>query len=213
MQAYDILMLGVLALATIRGYIKGLAWQISSIASILVSYIVAYRFRGRLAAHIEMPDPWRNLVAMLVLFVGTSLVIWFLFRNVKGAIEKANLRDFDQQLGAIFGAVKGAAWCTVITLFAVSLLQPDMSQQVVESRSRGYIARILASSKTIIPSQVQEVIQPYIQRAEIRLQDRRVVEQSGRPEASSESSQDWFGGENRRDDPLREFSNPGPGWQ
>ena len=172
MQGYDILMLGVMAIAVIRGYSKGLAWQISSIASILVSYFVAYRFKDRLAVHIEMADPWRGLVAMMVLFVGTSLVIWVIFQNIKGGIEKAKLKDFDHQLGAIFGGVKGAAWCTAITIVALSFLQPGMSQQIVNSRSGGYIARILSNSKRLIPSEVQQVVQPYIERAENQLQDR-----------------------------------------
>lgn len=202
MEGYDILMLGVLGFATIRGYFKGLAWQISSIASIVVSYVVAYRFRDRVAQHIDMPDPWRNLIAMLLLFVGCSLIIWFLFQNIRGLIEKAKLKDFDHQLGAIFGAMKGAAWCTVITLFGVSLLQPSMSQEIVNSRSGGYIARILASSKTVIPPQVQEVIQPYLDKAEERFQDRG---NEIAPEVDPMDG-DWVRG---LEDPLREFSSSG----
>ena len=205
MQGYDIIMLGVLAVAAFRGYSKGLAWQISSITSLVVSYFVAYRFRDRVAVYIEVADPWRSLIAMLILFVGSSLVIWFIFQRVKGAIEKAKLKDFDQQLGAIFGAVKGAAWCTLITLFAVSLLQPSMSQKIVNSRSGGYISRLLASSKNVIPSEIQQVIQPYIQRAEERLQGRDVMNQSSHGDPIP--TDDWFGDTNRRDrDPLVEFS-------
>ena len=184
MQGYDILMLGVMAVAVIRGYSKGLAWQVSSIAAILLSYFVAYRFKDRLSPHIDMADPWRGLVAMMVLFVGTSLIIWFIFQNIRGAIEKAKLRDFDKQLGAIFGGIKGAAWCTVITVVALTFLQPGMSEQIVHSRSGGYIARIISSSKRLIPSEVQEVVQPYLQRAEEQLQER--AEQS-----ASELAQDW----------------------
>lgn len=171
MQGYDILMLGVMAIAIMRGYSKGLAWQISSIASIAASYFVAYRFKDHVTPMIELADPWRGLVAMMILFVGTSLVIWFVFHNIRGAIEKAKLKDFDHQLGAIFGGVKGAAWCTVITIVALSFLTPGMSQQIVSSKSGGYIARLLANSKRIIPTEVQQVVQPYIQRAEDQLQD------------------------------------------
>lgn len=184
MQGYDMLMIGVMAIAVIRGYSKGLAWQISSIASIVASYFVAYRFKERVAPHIDMADPWRGLVAMMILFVGTSLIIWFVFQNIRGAIEKAKLKDFDHQLGAIFGGVKGAAWCTAITIAALTFLQPGMSQQIVNSRSGGYIARILSNSKRLIPHEVQQVVQPYIQRAEEQLQDRVETDPSG-------EFQDW----------------------
>jgi len=183
MQGYDILMLGVMAVAIMRGYSKGLAWQISSIASIAASYFVAYRFKDQVTPMIDLADPWRGLVAMMILFVGTSLVIWFVFHNIRGAIEKAKLKDFDHQLGAIFGGVKGAAWCTVITIVALSFLTPGMSQQIVGSHSGGYIARLLANSKRIIPAEVQQVVQPYIQRAEEQLQDRvdNAILQDGEP--------------------------------
>ena len=172
MQGYDILMLGVMALAIFRGYSKGLAWQISSIASIVISYYVAYQFKDRLAPMVEMPEPWPGLVAMMGLFVASSLVIWLISQSVRGAIEKAKLKDFDQQLGAIFGGVKGAVWCTAITLAALTFLGHGMSEQIVNSRSGGYIARLLASSKRIVPGEIQSVVQPYIRHAEEKLQDR-----------------------------------------
>lgn len=172
MQGYDLLMLGVMAIAIFRGYSKGLAWQISSIASIVVSYIVAYRFKDRVAQMIEMPDPWRGLVAMMALFIGSSLVIWLIFQSIRGGIEKAKLKDFDKQLGAIFGGVKGAVWCTLLTVLALSFLGQGTSQQIVDSHSGGYIARLLASSKTIMPSEFRQVVQPYLVRAESKLQGR-----------------------------------------
>ena len=175
MQIYDILMLAILAFATWRGYRKGLVWQIASIASIGISFYVAYRFRDQVAVHIALDDPWRTLVAMLVLYVASSLVIRFIFQNVKGAIERAKLKDFDQQLGAIFGLVKGAALCVVITLFAVSLLQPSMTQHIVNSRSGGYIARLLDRSHTFIPHELHQVLAPYLKKAEDRLNDRTIT--------------------------------------
>ena len=94
MQGYDILMIGVMGFAIVRGYSKGLAWQISSLASIFVSYFVAYKFKDRITPMIDLADPWRGLVGMMVLFVGTSLVIWFIFQNIRGAIEKAKFQGF-----------------------------------------------------------------------------------------------------------------------
>ena len=169
MQIYDILMLAILAFATWRGYRKGLVWQIAWIASIGISYYVAYRFRDQVALHIALDDPWRTLVAMLVLYIATSLVIWFIFQNVNKVIENAKLKDFDQQLGAILGLVKGAALCVVITLFAVSLLQPDMTQYIVNSHSAGYVARVLDKSQPFMPHQLQQIVAPYLKKAEDRL--------------------------------------------
>ncbi len=43
MEIYDIIMLVILVGAMLFGAIKGFAWQLASIASIVASYIVAYQ--------------------------------------------------------------------------------------------------------------------------------------------------------------------------
>ena len=44
---------------------------------------------------------------MLVLYIVTSLAIWFLFRMVSGIVNRVKLREFDRQMGALFGLAKG----------------------------------------------------------------------------------------------------------
>ena len=69
----------------------------------------------------EPPTPWNRFVAMLVLYAGSSLVIWSLFRLVSNWINRVQLKDFDHQLGGVLGAAKGVLWCVVITFFAITL--------------------------------------------------------------------------------------------
>ncbi len=49
MQGYDVVMLIVLAAAMFFGAWKGFAWQLASLASLIVSYFAALRFSGQLA--------------------------------------------------------------------------------------------------------------------------------------------------------------------
>ena len=44
MQPYDIVMIVVLAGATLFGFWKGMAWQIASLASLVLSTFVAWHF-------------------------------------------------------------------------------------------------------------------------------------------------------------------------
>jgi membrane protein required for colicin V production len=41
MQTYDMVMLAVLGCATLFGFLKGFAWQLASIASLVLSYFCA----------------------------------------------------------------------------------------------------------------------------------------------------------------------------
>lgn len=166
MDTYDIVMLVVLAGATLFGAVKGFAWQLASLASVVLSYIVAYRFREPLAESIKAEAPWNLFLAMLILFVGTSLVIWVGFRMVSRTIDRLKLKDFDRQIGAAFGLAKGAIVCILITMFAVTLLGPSIREQIVRSRSGFYIAKVLDKSDMVIPPELHDVVAPYIDKFE-----------------------------------------------
>ena len=170
MQAYDLIMLIVLAATTIFGAIKGFAWQLASLASIIASYFVAYLFRNDVAKMINAQPPWNLFLAMLLLYFGSSLIIWMLFRLVSTSIDKVKLKDFDRQLGAGFGLIKGMALCMLITMFAMTLLGSAQQQRIANSRSGLYISRALANAGGILPAELKQVVGPYIDNVERRLQ-------------------------------------------
>jgi membrane protein required for colicin V production len=170
MQAYDVIMLVVLAATTFLGFRKGLAWQIASLGAIFFSYFVAMHFRDLVATRLHTDPPWNRFLAMLILYLGTSLAIWILFQLVRGFIDRAKLKEFDQQLGAIFGLVKGAALCVVITFFAVTLLGEGFRKQVIESRSGLYIARLLDRADTVMPTGIHDFLDPYLRELDERLE-------------------------------------------
>jgi membrane protein required for colicin V production len=170
METYDIAMLVVLVAATIFGAIKGFAWQMASIASIGISYFVAYRFREPFSESIKADPPWNKFLAMLILYVGTSLLIWIVFRIVSKSIDRLKLKEFDRHVGAAFGLGKGILYCVLITLFAITLSNDAWKQKIVQSRSGFYIAKLLDGSQAIMPPELSKVIRPYLDRLEQQLQ-------------------------------------------
>lgn len=164
MQAYDLLMLIVLALAIVWGAWKGLAWQIASIASIGLSYFVALHFRLPLAGVINASPPWNIFVSMLILFLGTGLIVWIGFNLISEVIERVKLKEFDRQLGAIFGGAKGLLLCVLITLFSVALLGDSQRQAICTSKSGYYIAMFLDRTNNAIPRELHDVLAPYLDR-------------------------------------------------
>lgn len=171
MENYDLLMLGILGIATVFGAIKGFAWQLASIASITVSYVVAYQFRDPVAETIRADPPWNKFLAMLILYLGTSLVIWVAFRAISRSIDNWKLNSFDRQVGAAFGFVKGVLYCTLATLFAVSLLGPELRGQIVSSRSGYYISMLLDEAGPVIPEEWDGIIRPYLDRFDRAFQE------------------------------------------
>jgi membrane protein required for colicin V production len=173
MQPYDIIMLVVLAAATLFGAIKGFAWQVASLASIIASYFVANYFRHDVAKMINAEPPWNMFLAMLLLYFGSSLAIWLVFRMISKSIDKIKLKEFDRQLGAGFGLIKGAVLCCVITMFAMTLLGPSQQQAISQSKSGYYIGKTLSKAGSILPKEVVQVIGPYIDRVNQQLEQGR----------------------------------------
>jgi membrane protein required for colicin V production len=162
MQIYDVLMLLVLFAATLFGLWKGLAWQIASIASLVISYFVALRFSTQLAPTFGDSAPFNRFVAMLVIYIATSLIIWTLFRVVSGMIDRVKLVSFDHQMGALVGLLKGVLFCVAITFFAVTLLPQPQKESILASQSGRYIVALLDRTHTIVPPEIHEVIGPYL---------------------------------------------------
>jgi membrane protein required for colicin V production len=166
MQSYDIIMLVVLVGATIFGFWKGMAWQIASLASLVVSYVASLKFSEQLAPMFGQP-PLNRFAAMAAIYVGTSFVIWTLFRLVSRVIDKVRLEAFDKQLGAIIGFAKGVLLCLVITFFAVSV--PAGRATVIGSQSGHYIVALLDKAHAVVPPELHQIVDPYLNNLEQKL--------------------------------------------
>ena len=174
MQGYDLVMLVLLVGAALFGAVKGLAWQIASMASIFASYFVAYQFRDQFAQEINAQPPWNMFSAMLILFLGTSVVIWIAFRMVANLIDRMKLREFDRQAGALLGLAKGGLLCIVVTFFAVTLLGDNQRRAIVQSYSGRYIAKFLHDADSVMPLEVKGILGPYIDTLEKDLDPRNL---------------------------------------
>ncbi len=185
MQTYDLLMLLVLVCATIFGFWKGMAWQLASLASLAVSYVAALKFSERLAPTFGSTAPWNRFVAMLVIYMVTSFMIWTGFRLISGVIDKVKMEAFDKQLGAMFGFAKGVLLCVAVTFFAVTLLPPAQGEMIVGSQSGQYIVAFLNKADAVVPPELHEVIDPYLNKVQERLNPNHQASWPGTARASA----------------------------
>lgn len=171
MESYDVFMLIVLGGSALLGMWKGAAWQVASLASYLVSGIVAVRFSGAAAPMFGQAE-WAPFAAMLVLYLGTSLAIWVLFRMVKGTIDRLKLKEFDRQIGSLLGLTKGLVLCLIITFFVVTLSSETTRQGIARSIS-GHAARtLIRQGAPLIPEPARAASAKYFQDLDRGLEDR-----------------------------------------
>lgn len=179
MIAYDLLMVAVVVLMTLYGSWKGMAWQLASLSAVFVSYLVAYRFRVPVSGMIDAAHPWNVFLAMLILYISCSLLIWLLFRFISHLIDRIKLREFDSQIGALFGCFNGVIVCVLATLFSVTLLGDQTRELIVSSRSGYYIAVLLDKSHTLMPEEIHQVLHPFIEKLDGEMHE---LEPSERPD-------------------------------
>ncbi len=158
---YDIFVLAVLAATTLYGLWKGVAWQVASIASLVLSTVVAGRYGAALAPYLSNQAPWNRFLAMLILYLATSAGIWMLFRLVSRLIDRIHLKDFDRQIGAILGFAKGLLLCVVVTFFAVTLSE-SARQSILHSPSGYYMAKLIHNAGPFLPQEVRDLLGKYI---------------------------------------------------
>ncbi len=167
-QPYDFVMLAVLVGAVLWGAWKGVVWQIAAMAAVILSAGVALHGSPQLAPLFSAHEPWNRFAAMLVLYVVTALAIWLLFRLVAGVINRLQLKEFDRQLGALFGLAKGVLYCVIITFFAVTLSEPAR-KAVLESSSGKMIARGIRDANPVLPDDVRKWLGKYIDELDVKL--------------------------------------------
>ncbi len=168
MQMYDVFMLVVLIGAFAFGAWKGMARQIASLASVILSAAAAIHFSPQLAPMISKQEPWNRYLAMLIIYVGVSLIIWIIFRYVSAIIDRIKLNEFDHQMGALFGLIKGALLCIVITFFTV-MLSEDARQVVLQSKSGKMIAVVTRHANPVLPKDVRDAIGKYVDELDRKL--------------------------------------------
>jgi len=162
MSIYDIVMLVIFFGSVIFGYRKGLAWQIASLAAIVISYFVAINFRNPVAQLISVQAPWNQFAAMLILFLGTSLVVWTIYASTSKSIKRMELRGFDRQAGAILGVFKGGILCMLVTVFAVSLF--GSTRNMVHNSATGhYVVSGIQQFSRFTPTELAGFLNPHLE--------------------------------------------------
>ena len=162
MSIYDIVMLVIFFGSVLFGYRKGLAWQIASLAAIGLSYFVAVNFRNPVAQLISVEAPWNQFAAMLILFLGTSLVVWTIYASTSKSLKRLELKGFDRQAGAILGVFKGGILCMLVTVFAVSLF--SSTRNMVHNSATGYyVVSGIQQFSRFTPTELAGFLNPHLE--------------------------------------------------
>jgi uncharacterized membrane protein required for colicin V production len=194
---YDLLTLGILMYAMFRGAMKGIVWQLATIAALLMCFFFSGSLSHVIAPFIRVEEPLNKWIAMLVLYLGFSFVCFGFARVMHDAIENMRIEALDRHLGALLGLVKGAMFSLFLTFFLVTLSH-SARESIINSES-GYVAAVAIDRlDPVIPGDLHALLEPYLRRM-----DPREMEREHREDAYARNHEG-----DDRDDP---FVEDGPG--
>jgi uncharacterized membrane protein required for colicin V production len=160
---YDLLTLGILMYAMFRGAMKGIVWQLATIAALAMCFFFSGSMSSVLAPFIRVEPPLNGWIAMLVLYLGFSFVCFGIARVLHEAIEKMRIEALDRHLGALLGLVKGAMFSLFLTFFLVTLSHSARAS-IINSES-GYVAAVVIDRlDPVIPGDLHALLEPYLRR-------------------------------------------------
>jgi len=158
---YDIVCLVIIGLSIWRGMVKGLVWQLATIAGLLICFFFANTVSSSVAPQLGIDPPLSRWVAIFGLYVVSSFGAFALARLIKGSLEKMKFDDFDRHLGAIFGSVKGATICLTASFFMFTL--SGSTRNTVMHSKAGYASAVAFSKiQPVLPAEFDEIISPYL---------------------------------------------------
>ena len=158
---FDLIVAAILIIATIRGAMKGLVWQLAWIAAIVLGFAFSEIVSLHVAPLLDIQPPMNRWVAMFGLYLVATLVSFGIAWRVRDSIEKWKMEALDTKLGAAFGLVKGVVICMVGIFFLVTLSGP--ARDVALNSYSGYGAGVaMEELHDYMPPELHDVLHPYI---------------------------------------------------
>ena len=158
---YDIVCLVILALSVWRGFVKGFVWQLATIAGLVICFIFAETVSLAIALMTGLQPPLSRWVSILGLYIVGSFIAFAIARTIKSGLEKAKFEDYDRHLGSIFGAIKGAIICLVISFFMFTIT--ESTRETVMHSNAGYASAVLFEQiYPVLPGELEALLKPYM---------------------------------------------------
>ena len=160
MTIYDGVMIGLILAGMLWGAIRGITWQLASIASLVLAYFFAHQVSGYLAPYIPGEAVVKRAGSMLAAYVLMSAGVFFVAWSVRATLKKIKFEAYDRHLGMMLGGIEGALLGIVGTLFVVSL-SPVSRDPIFSSTSGRVVARVMDSAGPVLPIEVRNVLEPF----------------------------------------------------
>jgi membrane protein required for colicin V production len=186
MTIYDGVMIGLVGAGMIWGAWRGIVWQLASMASLVLGYVVSHQVSAQLAPHFPGPPIVARSLAMMAVYAASSggvfLVAWF----IRATLRQLRFEAFDRHLGMLLGGLEGALVGLVATLFIVSFA-PQSRAAIFGSPTGHVVGRVMDNVGPVLPSEVRKELEPFFaaESGTVAVDSRREAEPEPEPKSKS----------------------------
>ena len=159
MTVYDGVMIGVVVAGMIWGAFRGITWQVASIASLVLGYVVAFPLSAQLAPHFPGEPVVARALALLATYAAVAGGVFLAAWMIRETLRKLRFEAFDRHLGMILGGLEGAILGVVGTVFVVSLA-PQTRDPILSSPAGRVVAAVLNATQPILPAEIRDHLTP-----------------------------------------------------
>lgn len=160
MTPYDVAMIGVVVAGMVWGAWRGITWQVASIASLVLGYVVAFPLSAQLAPYCPGEPLVARGLGLLISYVGVSGGVFLVAWTIRRTLRKLRFEAYDRHLGMILGGVEGGIVGLVATILVVSL-SPGLRGPILTSPTGRLVDRGFKAARPALPGELQEVLQPF----------------------------------------------------
>lgn len=160
MTPYDGLMVGIIVAGMIWGALRGITWQVASLASLVLGYALAFPLSGRLAPYIPGQPIVARAVALLLTYVAISGGIFGVAWVIRATLRKLKFEAYDRHLGMLLGGLEGALVGSVVTVFVLSVA-PSTRGPILGSPAGRLLGKVMNQVQPILPGEVRAELEPF----------------------------------------------------
>lgn len=157
MALLDWIAVALLAVSLVLGLVRGLVFEVISLAGWVVAFFGAQWFAGDVAAWLPISgDPeasWRYALAFVLIFIAVAFGVGLIAALTRKLIAAVGLRPVDRMLGAVFGLARGAVALLAVAV-VVHLLSLSESAWWRESHSAIVLDAALQGLKPALPEKL-----------------------------------------------------------
>ncbi len=160
MTPYDMVMAGVIVAGMIWGAVRGLTWQVASIASLVLGYLFAHPVSAVIAPYLPGDAAVQRASGMLAAYVVVSGGVFAMAWMIRTTLRKMKFEVYDRHLGMLLGGLEGALLGLIGTMFVTSFA-PATREPIFSSTSGRIVSRLMDQAGPVLPDEIRKAITPF----------------------------------------------------